>query len=36
MPTITGAHTVAPTYMIGEKGADLVKSTWLKNIQADL
>lgn len=30
MPTITGAHTVAPAYMIGEKGADLVKSTWLK------
>jgi len=29
MPTITGAHTVAPAYMIGEKGADLVKSTWL-------
>jgi len=31
MPTITGGHTVAPAYMIGEKGADLVKSTWLKN-----
>ncbi|KAL4149873.1 hypothetical protein QTP88_003724 [Uroleucon formosanum] len=30
MPSITGAHTVAPAYMIGEKGADLVKSTWLK------
>lgn len=30
MPTITGGHTVAPAYMIGEKGADLVKSTWLK------
>jgi len=29
MPTITGAHTVAPAYMIGEKGADLIKSTWL-------
>lgn len=28
MPTITGAHTMAPTYMIGEKGADLVKSAW--------
>lgn len=28
MPTITGGHTVAPAYMIGEKGADLVKSTW--------
>jgi len=36
MPTITGAHTVAPTYMIGEKGADLVKSTWLNNIHAGL
>lgn len=32
MPTITGAHTVAPTYMIGEKGADLVKSTWLNQV----
>lgn len=31
MPTITGGHTVAPAYMIGEKGADLVKSAWLKN-----
>jgi len=30
MPSITGAHTVAPAYMIGEKGADLVKSTWLR------
>ncbi|XP_025203040.1 glucose dehydrogenase [FAD, quinone]-like [Melanaphis sacchari] len=30
MPTITGGHTVAPAYMIGEKGADLVKSTWLQ------
>lgn len=29
MPTITGGHTVAPAYMIGEKGADLIKSTWL-------
>lgn len=35
MPTITGAHTVAPAYMIGEKGADLVKSFWLNNIQAN-
>ncbi|XP_015370218.1 PREDICTED: glucose dehydrogenase [FAD, quinone]-like [Diuraphis noxia] len=32
MPSITGAHTVAPAYMIGEKGADLVKSTWLRPI----
>jgi len=29
MPTITGAHTMAPAYMIGEKGADLVKASWL-------
>lgn len=29
MPTITGGHTVAPAYMIGEKGADLIKSAWL-------
>ncbi|XP_050435997.1 glucose dehydrogenase [FAD, quinone]-like [Adelges cooleyi] len=29
MPTITGGHTMAPAYMIGEKGADLVKNSWL-------
>lgn len=34
MPTITGAHTVAPAYMIGEKGADLVKSTWLNSLNS--
>lgn len=30
MPTIVGGHTAAPAYMIAEKGADLIKSFWLK------
>lgn len=29
MPTITGGHTMAPAYMIGEKASDLIKDTWL-------
>jgi choline dehydrogenase-like flavoprotein len=28
MPTITGGHTMAPAYMIGEKAADMVKAAW--------
>lgn len=28
MPSIPAAHTNAPAYMIGEKGADLVKDSW--------
>ncbi|XP_014251526.1 glucose dehydrogenase [FAD, quinone]-like [Cimex lectularius] len=30
MPTITGAHTMAPCYMIGEKAGDLIKEDWGK------
>lgn len=30
MPTIPAAHTNAASFMIGEKGADLVKSAWRK------
>ncbi|PSN48947.1 Glucose dehydrogenase [FAD, quinone] [Blattella germanica] len=29
MPEIVNAHTYASTVMIGEKGADLIKQTWL-------
>uniref|UniRef100_A0A1B6DCP1 Glucose-methanol-choline oxidoreductase N-terminal domain-containing protein n=1 Tax=Clastoptera arizonana TaxID=38151 RepID=A0A1B6DCP1_9HEMI len=29
MPTITGGHTMAPAYVIGEKMGDLIKETWL-------
>lgn len=28
MPKITGAHIMAPCYMIGEKAADLIKEDW--------
>lgn len=31
MPTIPAAHTNAATFMIGEKGADMVKATWRKS-----
>lgn len=30
MPTITNGNINAPVIMIGEKGADLIKETWLK------
>ncbi|XP_054284930.1 glucose dehydrogenase [FAD, quinone]-like [Macrosteles quadrilineatus] len=33
MPTITGGHTMAPAYMIGEKAADMIKDTWLQTIK---
>lgn len=29
MPTIVAGHTNAAAFMIGEKGADLVKQTWM-------
>lgn len=29
MPTIVAGHTNAAVFMIGEKGADMVKQTWM-------
>ena len=28
LPIITSCNIMAPTYMVGEKGADLIKETW--------
>ncbi|ODM98335.1 Glucose dehydrogenase [FAD, quinone] [Orchesella cincta] len=32
MPTITNANTYAPTILIGEVGADLIKSSYVRNL----
>lgn len=29
IPVITGGHTMSTAYMIGEKGSDMIKDTWL-------
>ncbi|KAL0064102.1 hypothetical protein AAF712_008962 [Marasmius tenuissimus] len=29
MPFVPAAHTQAPTYMVGERGADLIKKDWM-------